>query len=144
VVFVVFIALKLTLVLQQVQIRVSDQGNTGIGYPCPVSENIEVPTNLMFAYCTSKLPVVVLEQESPIIMYMKAVNNPPQIHLFDQAGVDQYAVQAIPVSQNVTTFLWKMAVTDVDIGETAGCKIKVNIQTGRYLLGVELLFFYLG
>ena len=124
-------AMNLILILQQVQVRASDQGNAGIGYPCPVSEDIEVPANLMFAYCTSKLPVVVLEQETPIMMYMKAVNNPPQIHLFDQAGVDQYAVEAIPVSQNVTTFLWRMAVTDVDIGETAGCKIKVNMQTGR-------------
>lgn len=115
-----------------VQVTVSDQGNTGIGYPCPVSPDITVSDKLMFAYCTSVLPVVVLETTQSLIIYVKAVNNPPQIHLFDPSGIDQYGVEAVPVSQNVTSFLWKISVTDVDIGETPGCKMKITLQTGRF------------
>ena len=110
---------------------VSDQGNTGIGFPCPISDDFLVSENLMFAYCTSVLPVIVLETTKAMIFYVTAVDIPPVIHLYNLYGVDVYGVEAVPVSQNVTTLLWRMSVTDVDVGETPDCRIKISMQTGR-------------
>lgn len=113
--------------LEQCIFEVNDVGNNGIGFPCDPES--EVPDELMFQYCSKKLPTHPLVVRRSFSIVVMPVNNQPVLEMYDiYGGTLLDGLPAMDALQNVTRILNRMRVIDVDILETPGCEMSVSFS----------------
>jgi hypothetical protein len=108
--------------------EVNDLGNKGILFPCDPEPN--VPPELMFEYCSKKVPHAPLVTTSSFTINVKPINNYPVLLMFDSFG--SKLLEGLPpmnALQNITRILNRMTVVDVDIQETVNCKMSVSVAS---------------
>ena len=125
--------------IERVRFEVNDLGNKGIGAPCGAPSDrvapdgqvlLGVPPELMFAYCQKKRPHWPLTASQSFDINVKAVNNRPELLMYDDFGskvLDD--LQAMNAQQNISKILNKMQIKDDDVLETAKCMMIARLES---------------